>query len=401
MTTAKHRRSSADPESIADAAASVLKYVQTGQTYQTDSVVRIPSERYTNQTVWQRECNDIFKRLPLCLAASAELAEPFSYKALEVVGLPVLITRDQDGLVRAFLNVCSHRAAPVTEPGCGLKKRFSCPYHGWTYGADGRLIGIADPHKFGQLDKSALGLPALPCLEQAGLIFVLLDPKSKLDITDFLGGMLDDVASMGFESWCYLGQRELQGANWKIAMDGYLEGYHFKALHPETIHPRTPANITHYQAYGPHMRIAFPQVTIEQALVGKSPAELAQMENTGFDFVRILFPNVSIFIAPEITQISQLYPGDTPDTNRTVLTFLRKDAPQSKDDKQALEGMMDWLLGVVRDEDYAMGDLIQKGLESGAHKDIILGKNERGNQYFHEYIEWYLNKNQDAPRPNL
>ena len=86
------------------------------------------------------------------------------------------------------------------------------------------------------------------------------------------------------------------------------------------------------------------------------------MENDGYDFVRILFPNVSLFLAPEITQLAQLFPGPTPDKNKTVLTFFRREGPRDDDDKTALEGMMDWLKTVVRDEDYEIGLKIQQGL---------------------------------------
>ncbi|MFT6723880.1 MAG: phenylpropionate dioxygenase-like ring-hydroxylating dioxygenase large terminal subunit [Arenicella sp.] len=387
--------------SIGAAAERVFDYVNDNTTYQGEAVKRIESSRYTDPDVWQKEVDLIFKTVPLCLAASAELPTENSYKAMEVMGIPLLITRNSQGSVRVFLNVCSHRASPVAEIGCGIQKRFACKYHGWTYGNDGRLIGVADAAKFGRVEKNTLGLRELPSAERAGLIFAVLNVDGAIDLDAYFNGALGDLDDIDMSSWAYLGERNLTGANWKIAADGYLEGYHFASLHPDTIHPRTPSNVTHYDAYGPHLRIAFPQVDIIEKLADIPRQQWGEMENTGFDFVRILFPNVSVFVAPEITQIAQIFPGPTPDTHTTYLTFLRKAAPVDEDDRQALEDMMDFLLGVVRDEDYTIGALIQKGIESGAHKEIVLGKNERGNQLFHEYIEWYLEDDPNQSKPSL
>ena len=378
----------------------IYDYAENKTTYQTDKIVTIPSSAYLDQDIWESEVSKIFKELPLALATTAELKEPHSYKAMDAAGLPVLMTRGKDGVVRAFLNVCSHRAAAVAENGCGVKKRFACKYHGWTYSADGRLMGVAEGNTFGDVDKSTLGLRELPCEEKGGLIFVILTPGKEMNLDNFLDGMLDDLENANFKDWAYLGQRELTGANWKIAFDGYLEGYHFAQLHPETIHPRTLSNLTHYESFGPHMRIGFAQTDIKEKLDAIPKEKWGEMENTGYDFVRILFPNVSVFLAPEITQVAQLFPGETPDKNRTVLTFFRPEPPKDDEDKAALEGMMDFLHDVVRDEDYATGDQIQKGLESGAHKSIILGKNERGNQFFHECLAYYMN-GRKGPMPKI
>ncbi len=376
---------------IQKAAETLYEYAVTSSTFQTDKITTVSSASYTDEAVWTQEVENIFKKLPLALATTAELKEKNAYKAMDAAGFPVLITRGKDGKARAFLNVCSHRAASVADTGCGIKARFTCKYHGWTYTNSGELMGVAEGKTFGEIDKSTRGLRELPCEERAGLIFVILTPGETMNLEDFMDGMLDDLEAANFKGWAYIGTRELEGANWKIAFDGYLEGYHFAQLHPETIHPRTISNLTHYEAFGPHLRIGFAQTDIIEQLDAAPRESWGQMENSGYDFVRIIFPNLSIFLAPEITQIAQLFPGETPDKNRTLLTFFRTEGPKDEEDKAGLEGMMDFLLNVVRDEDYATGDIIQKGLESGAHESIILGKNERGNQFFHENLAYYMN----------
>jgi phenylpropionate dioxygenase-like ring-hydroxylating dioxygenase large terminal subunit len=384
---------------IGSVAETLLDYVEQDRTYQSDRITTVPSRAYTDPDQWAREIDLIFKRVPLMLALSCELPEPGTYKAMDAMGLPVLVVRDKSGEARAFLNVCAHRGAPVAEDGHGHCARFTCKYHSWTYGLDGKLLAVSDREKFGEIDKATRGLRALPCHEQGGMIFAVLTPGEVPDFAEFFSGMLDDFEAADLKNWSYLGSRVIEGANWKIAFDGYLEGYHFAALHPTTIHPRTPSNVTHYESYGPHIRIGFPQVSI--AKLRDVPREQwGAQENNGFDFVRILFPNVSAFLAPEIAQIAQLFPGPTPDRNRTVLNYVRRDPPRDEADRAQLEEMITFLRDVTYEEDYLIGLEIQKGMESGAMESIVLGRNERGNQFFHETVDWYLG-GRKGPRPTV
>jgi len=384
-----------------DVAEIMLDYVENNTTFQTDRIMRVPSRSYTDRDQWEAEIELIFKRVPLMLAFSAEMPNPGDYKAMDAIGMPVLMSRDKTGKVRAFLNVCSHRAAPVANEGHGNCPRFTCKYHGWTFGQDGKLIGVAESAKFGEIDKTERGLRELPCEERAGLIFVCLTPNAPMDLDKYFRDYLDDLESLGLADWCYLGSREISGANWKIAYDGYLEGYHFASLHPETIAPRTPSNTMHYEGFGPSFRIGFSQRRIKEALAPIPREEWGRQENNGYDFVRILFPNIAIFVAPEITQVAQLFPGPTPDKNRTVLNYLRKDGPRDDEDKEQLETMMNFFRDVTYGEDYVIGLEIQKGLESGAHDEIVFGRNERGNQYFHEWLNWYLADDSTLPEPEM
>jgi phenylpropionate dioxygenase-like ring-hydroxylating dioxygenase large terminal subunit len=297
--------------------------------------------------------------------------------------------------------VCSHRAAPVAAEGHGNCARFTCKYHGWTYGQDGKLIGVAESSSFGEVTKSEMGLRELTCEEKAGMIFVCLTPNAPIDLDGYFRGFLEDFEALDFANWTYLGSRTIEGANWKVAFDGYLEGYHFASLHPESIATRTPSNCMHYEGFGPNIRIGFPQRRIAEALRPLPREEWGKQENNGFDFVRIFFPNVSTFVAPEITQIAQLFPGPTPDKNRTVLNYLRRDPIRDEEDRAQVETAINFFRDVTYTEDYLIGLEIQKGLESGAHDELTFGRNERGNQYFHEWLNWYLEDDTSLPEPEM
>jgi phenylpropionate dioxygenase-like ring-hydroxylating dioxygenase large terminal subunit len=381
-----------------DAAAAMLSYVETNTTDQSNEIITVPAKNYTDPVRWQNEIDLIFKKLPLMLAFTIEMPNPGDFKTIEVAGMPVLLARAKDGIARAFLNVCPHRGAPVAEAASGNCSRFVCPYHGWTYNNEGKLIGVADRAKFGELDTSTRNLRELPCEERAGLIFAILTPGETINLEDFLGGMLEDLESLNLASYHFLGSKEIFGANWKIAYDGYLEGYHFKVAHPETIFKRTHTNVMRYDMFGPHYRIGFPHHGVEK-LREIEPQLWGAQENNAFDFVRTLFPNISIFLAPELGQIAQLIPGPTPDKNRTILSYVRKAPPGDEADRAATDAMINFLRDVTNDEDYSLGLKIQKGLDSGALDSVVFGKNEYGNQYFHKWVDYYLQNDPAATRP--
>lgn len=385
----------------AEIAENLVDYMEHDKTQQAASVMTVPAQSYLDPDRWALEIDRIFKRLPLLLAMTAELPKPGDYKAMQALGLPILIARGKDGEARAFLNVCTHRANLLAPQGHGNCARFSCIYHGWTYTSDGRLVGVSDGNKFGEFDRSTRHLKALPCAERAGMIFVTLTPDAPMDIDGFLGGMLPELAAFDMQDWHYFGSREIVGANWKVAYDGYLEGYHFATAHPKTIHPRTPSNLMTFDAHGPHIRTGYAQTSI-LAQLGATPKERwGECENAGFGFVRTLFPNVSFFITPEITQIAQLFPGPTPAENRTVLNFYRRTPAADAEDAAGVEQMIDFLRTVVNDEDYLLGLRVQRGLESHAIDSVIFGRNEAGNQLFHRYVDYYVNGDFSVPPPTL
>jgi len=381
-----------------DAAERMLHFVETHTTDQASGVMQVPVADYLDEARWRREKELIFKRLPLMLALTIELPEVNDYKAMDVIGLPVLITRGKDGRARAFLNVCKHRAMLLVDEGKGHCARFACQYHGWTYANDGKLIGIAEASTFGNVDRETLHLTELPCDEAAGMIFVILTPGLTLDARAWLGGMLEDFAALKLETWYFHKARPMHGANWKVAYDGYLEGYHFQAAHTNTVATRTPSNRATYEGFGPHIRLGFPQHAITR-LHDLPREEWGRQENHGYDFIRMLFPNFSFFLAPEMCQFAQLFPGATPDSNVTVMNYIFPHRPDTDEGLAALDQMCDFFYNVVEEEDYFLGRKVQAGLESGAMTHQTFGRNEPGNQFFHKWVNYYLDETGQTPVP--
>ena len=130
-------------EKLVSLARRLLNHNLNGTTDQADEIMIKPVSDYIDKSLIKSEVNKIFYDHPVPIALSAELKENNSYKATKAIDTPVLVTRDKDGIVRAFINICKHRGAPVCTEGSGNKSRFSCTYHGWMY--DLSLIHISEP----------------------------------------------------------------------------------------------------------------------------------------------------------------------------------------------------------------------------------------------------------------
>ena len=377
-------------------AEKVVGHVENGTTDQAADILKVPTSDYTSNERWSSEMENIFQTLPLMLALSIEMPNPGDYKSIEVTGIPILMTRDKNNNVNAFRNVCSHRGAIIAQEGIGNRSRFSCPYHGWTYSNTGDLIGVTDKSKFGNIDNKCFGLEKLQCKELAGLIFVSLSRNEDVDFEKFLAGMLPEVEHFDLENWYYHGFKVINGANWKIAFDGFLEGYHFNTAHKDTIATMTMNDIMDFTAFGPHLRIAFASTNIEE--IHELPKnEWWKKEGCGVDFVRTLFPNISISLGLGIGQIAQILPGKDPYTNTTILHYLAPKKPKNKKEIAELDHFMNFLRDVVNDEDYLLGMEIQKGLNSLSNDSVLFGRNERGNQFFHKYVDYYVEDNIKKP----
>jgi phenylpropionate dioxygenase-like ring-hydroxylating dioxygenase large terminal subunit len=392
-------------ERIGDVAEILLDYFEHKKTYQAEKIMTVPAASYTDADQARAERDLIFKRLPLMLALTCEMPKPGDYKAMEVEGIPILIARDKIGTVRAFLNVCAHRWSPVIPEGYGSRPRcnFTCPFHGWTYGADGKLIGIADPAKFGDIDRSKHGLRELPCEERLGMIFVCPTPGMSLDLDSYYGALLDEYADFGLQDWTFLASSVLEGPNWKGVWTNFFESYHIATQHPKTVGLYWVSNLNHYEGFGPHMRVGF--ALHEIAKLREVPREQwSQQEGRAFSFMRYFFPNVvGALSLSGLSTFIQVFPGATPATSRVVVLYIRKEPLKNEADREKVEKELELVIKLgddtLRDEDFATGIATQKGLESDAHEGLLYGRNERGPQYFHEWVNWYLEGDSTLPKP--
>jgi phenylpropionate dioxygenase-like ring-hydroxylating dioxygenase large terminal subunit len=374
---------------LVDIARKDLEHGRNGTLDQADGILEVPVENYFDADRWQAELNLVFKRLPLVLGTTAELPEPGAYKAMEAAGVQVLLTRTKSREVKAFVNMCSHRGARLVENGTGSAHRFTCPYHAWTYSPEGDLVAIYSEDDFGAIDKSCHGLAELPSLEKAGLIWVILKPGSNLNINHFLCGYDSLLSEFGFDTWHHQHTQTVEGPNWKVAYDGYLDYYHLPILHRESF-GADMGNKANYYSWGPHTHLGRPDLSFEA--YADLPDEKWPLPNL-LAGVWTIFPHISIASfagGGRSVMISQLFPGDIPQTSYTNQIFLMETRPDTEQREKEAQAQFDFLKYVVQEEDYATGIALQKNLDVGAKDHVLFGRNEGGGQDFHRWVDRIL-----------
>lgn len=365
-----------------------IEHIDAGTIPLVDDTMSIPVDRYQNQERWEQEIEKVFKTVPLMMGFSSELKEAGAYKAMDVCGMKFILTRGSDGELRGFVNMCSHRGAQLVEEGSGSSRRFTCPYHAWNYDHDGTLVGVTNRQDFGEVDTSCLGLTSLPVAEKCGMMWVVLDPNGSIDIDAHLGGYATMLDHFDFGSWNVVHQQEVPGPNWKLAYDGYLDFYHLPFLHRDTFGPDYPSRPI-YDAWGPHQRMTAPYEALKK-WDGVPDDEVVLSEIDGG--VWTIFPHVSIAgfpVGERGLMVSQLFPGDTPDTSTTIQNFIVTDEPTDELIELAAKHA-EFFDHVVRNEDYYTGIRIGKNIASGAKSEFVFGRNEGGGQFFHTYLDTLL-----------
>ena len=193
----------------------------------------LPWSWYSDPAVLQLEQERIFRRFWQYAGRADEVAEPGSFSATRAGDVPVVLVRDEEDTLRAFVNVCRHRGSIVCE-GHGKRSTLQCPYHAWTYGLDGRLITAPRSNREGGIETGELGLVQLRMETWGPLVFVNPDPDAA-PLADYLEDIPERVAAAGVDvdglRFLQRGESELH-ANWKICSENFLECYHCPTAHP-------------------------------------------------------------------------------------------------------------------------------------------------------------------------
>ena len=371
-------------DTFTDIARRLLDNVDAGSPDQMAAPMKVPASAYRDPQRWEQEIDRIFLKVPLCVALTCDLPNPGDFNTLEIAGRPVIVMRGDDGVVRSFLNICRHRGARITTEACGSARRFTCPYHAWVYDPNGQLVGVPGRETFGDIDVS--GLIELPTDERVGLVFSILTPGLELDLDAWLGGMADTLGALHLDRMHrYEVVTELESPNWKIAADGYVDGYHIGYLHKQSIGALSITNRNTYDFFGPHQRIGFATKNLPE--VRDVPAEDWSLVDI-MSVVHFVFPNVSMAGGlGESMMFSRLLPGPTPDRSRTVQYHYYRNPLVTEEDRSRAEQRRQLYEGVVRDEDYVTGFGITDALGAFADDHFRFGRNECGNQHLHQTID--------------
>jgi len=361
--------------SDAQIARRVLDHIANRTTDMGDEVWREPVANYRRKERLDLEIERVLRRASTPFCPSVALPDTGSYVARNAARTPIVAVRGQDGVVRAFRNVCRHRGMEIAA-GAGCAKVFVCGYHGWAYGLDGRLQHVPHEHGFPGLDKNLHGLVPVGATERHGLVFVNQGgPATEGAIGELPPLIAEDQRLLS------VSERDTD-ANWKILLEGFIEGYHIRATHPETFLPYGFDNLNVVEFFGRNSRVTYPFQRIEK-LAKIPPAERRVMGYV--TFVYHLFPNVLLTVLSSHTNLVVLEPFASDRTR--VISYTLTNGGGDVEAVAAAKRDADFVSNTGTLEDRAIVCAIQRGIDSGANDVFTFGRFESAIVHFHRELD--------------
>ncbi len=334
---------------------------------------------YTSSSHLEAELASLFSNYPILVAHASQLAEPGSFISLDVGRTPLLVNRDRNGELRAFLNSCRHRGAKLTDQPCGKARAFKCPYHAWTYLDDGSLKFVPKIEAFPGLDMAQHGLVSLTVSEHAGFIWVV-PGGGTMDVQNMLAGIDQDLDHFGLPHHVVrVSDIQHPACNWKLVIDAFSEGYHLKSLHKNSVETFFEDHGAVFEKMGRHSRSVGARAGILEA------KKLAESE---WDFrawttpFYTLFPNTVLVFHPDWVSRITVFPDGTDRCHvyHDMLVPADADLKANYWDKTfALINQQ-----VFAAEDIAVCESIQLAARAGSDSQWITGGLETPVLWFHQ-----------------
>jgi choline monooxygenase len=329
----------------------------------------LPARYYAGDGALAMEQRAVFARSWQLVAHQGQLAEPGDHVVGDIGQVPVLVVRGADGVLRAFPNVCRHRAGPLALCDGKGARAMHCKYHGWTYTLEGQLRSAPEMQDACDFRVEDIRLPPLRVHEWQGLVFVALDAETPA-FEAVYGGIKERIAPIDLAAMRYLRRDSYDIAcNWKVYVDNFLEGYHLPHVHPGL------SRVLDYRAYDTEL---FAWHSLQSSPLRNS----ADIYGDGQAFYYFVYPNVMLNIMPGRLQTNRILPLG-PDRCRVEFDYYyaQDAAAQARIDADA--GFSDQ----VQQEDIAICEAVQKGLASGTYTAGRLNpKRESGVWHFHNLL---------------
>jgi choline monooxygenase len=330
----------------------------------------LPAPFYTNAGAFDAERSIVFAHSWQLVAHAAQLRASGDHVVTEIAGLPLLIVRGDDGGLRAFHNVCRHRAGPLATCDGRGARALRCHYHGWTYTLTGQLRSAPEMGEAGDFDVADIRLPEVRVACWRGFVFVAIDDVPSLD--DVLAGIDARLGTSALEHYAFHERVSYTiAANWKTYVDNYLEGYHLPHIHPAL------NRLLDYRSY-----------TTETAAwhsLQSSPIENAgNFYGQGEALYYFIYPNTMLNILPGRLQTNRVVPLG-PDRCRVDFDYYY---PPDASETEQLRRTQDLAFSNdVQHEDIAICEAVQLRLASGSYEAGRLSpRRENGVHHFHELI---------------
>jgi choline monooxygenase len=337
----------------------------------------IPAPWYTDARIAELETKTVFSKTWQLLGRADQVEKPGHFVSATVAGDPVVTVRGQDGVLRAFYNVCRHHAAAVVTEPCGQASILHCPYHGWNYGLDGSLKGMPEFDGVKNFERQKNGLVPIKVETWEKFVFVNLDPNAA-PLREFLGGLVKRVAPLEVSKLHYFDTRTYDiHCNWKVFVDNYLDGgYHVPHLH------KGLNSVLDYKEYTIENQDRYCLQSSPMVASGTDAATGATRKgDRAWYFWQ--YPNLMINCYAGYMDTNLVLPLDV-DHCRVIFDFYFadvSDAAREYNQQSVAVGAR------VQDEDLGICEAVQRGLKSRAYGAGRLSvRREAGEHLFHRLL---------------
>jgi phenylpropionate dioxygenase-like ring-hydroxylating dioxygenase large terminal subunit len=364
----------------------LIALAKEGRPTMAESFMEVDTGIYTDAALYDAEMHAIFERFPFVAGMSRDIEKPGDYINTSDYGTPLLITRNKDGVIKAYVNSCRHRgAALVYDERGNTGAGFTCPYHGWSYNLDGKLLGITCNSTFGAVDKSEHGLIEVEAEERHGLIFVMTKPGVKLDLDEYLGPDLNhELPHWGFDKVesSKAGPIPLDG-NWKLSLEAFLESYHFDYAHRDNLAHFYFGNVADVTPMGRHLRFTIPNLDIME--LEKKPVDEWVPENHVV-LAYMLFPGTILINSPQVLEFFQIVPVSVGKSVVRHSCYARMDL-SIPGNQEMFEMTWESAHSIVQRQDLPYGvTTAHAGITNKAMPKFLFGQNELALQHMHKEI---------------
>ena len=339
----------------------------------------IPASWYIDPRIADLEQQTVFSRTWQVMGRVDQLEKPGQFVTAIVAGEPLVAVRGNDGVLRAFYNVCRHHAAAVVTEPCGQASLLHCPYHGWNYGLDGALKGMPEFDGVKNFERKDNGLIPARIETWEQFVFVNLDDAAA-SLTEFLGGLVKRVAPLGLSKLQYFTTKSYDiHCNWKVFVDNYLDGgYHVPHLH------KGLSAVLDYKKYTIENEDRY-CLQSSPMVSSDNDADAATSTTRRGDraWYFWLHPNFMFNCYEGYLDTNLVIPIDV-DHCRVIFDFYFSDISESA---RAYNEQSVAVGNRVQDEDLGICEAVQRGLKSRAYRSGRLSaRREAGEQLFHRLL---------------
>lgn len=352
-----------------------LSHMENGSLELGPQTSSVPVKEYLEADLYRSEIQEVLKKHPLPLVDSDRLKLKGSFYASEICGVPVIAMRNDEGNVRVFLNACRHRGARLNiKNDNGIK--FVCPFHGWSYSLDGKVLDIPGGDQcFSHLSSKAFRLKEIKSYECAGMVWILLDSEvDRVDIESPFKQLLRDQENLGFLPAHPVKEISFTANfNWKIGVEAFLEVYHFTHAHAPYLAQLQFPNLSLADREGKDVRIIVPlrKPTSQEPLL-----KWAQV-------MYYIFPSSFLLFYDDHTALISLLPEDLGKTHfRYIPLVPTLDGVNDAKVRQKVD-----FLEMIIGQDIEILEGVQKGLTSQANRQFTFTRLESLLSRFHRDLK--------------